>query len=127
MQTVEWAQVLHTAADSLVPDSGLRSIVVLRDSLPQDSGLVPKVMLRDSLAADSLRRDSMAAEDAIFSEDAMNDPIFSKGEDSTQFIFEGGNRVLLYGNGKVTFQDMELTADFIDFNMDTKLAYAKAT
>jgi hypothetical protein len=57
----------------------------------------------------------------------MDAPIFSNGEDSTIFLLEGGSRVRLYGNGKVTYRDMELTADFIDFDMVNKIAYARAT
>ncbi len=66
--------------------------------------------------------------DTTVADDAITDPVFSKGTDSTVYILEEDNRrVLIYGNGKVNYQDMEITADFIDFDMMKKVAFARGT
>ncbi|GHT68307.1 hypothetical protein FACS189452_07720 [Bacteroidia bacterium] len=81
----------------------------------------------DALQFADFQQDSVSSDSIDNDAGAINSPVFSKGEDSTVFVLDGGNRVLLYGNGNVQYQNMELTADFIDFNMDTKVAYARAT
>jgi hypothetical protein len=81
----------------------------------------------DSLQFAGFQQDSISADSIDDDAGAIDSPVFSKGEDSTVFVLDGGNRVLLYGNGNVQYQNMELTAAFIDFNMDTKVAYARAS
>lgn len=92
--------------------------------LVQDSTLVlDSLQMLDSMI---LAQDSTEVDDGI-SDDAITDPIFSEGRDSTTFILGEEKRVLIYGNAKVTMEDMELTADFIDFNMESKVAFARGT
>ena len=82
---------------------------------------------RETLPRDTLPQDSVAVDTSI-SKDAITDPVFSTGEDSTIYILEEGNRrVLIYGNAKVNYQDMEITADFINFDLENKIAYARGT
>ncbi|MDR0418761.1 MAG: LPS-assembly protein LptD, partial [Prevotellaceae bacterium] len=105
----------------LVTDSlrNLDSTLLVRDStLVLDSLHMPDSTM--------LMQDSVGVENGI-SDDAITDPIFSEGRDSTVFVLGGERRVLIYGNAKVTMEDMELTADFIDFNMDSKIAFARGT
>jgi hypothetical protein len=86
-----------------------------------DSTVLP---LNDSTALLS----DTAAVDTTLADDAITDPIFSTGEDSTVNILEEGNRrVLIYGNAKVTYQDMEITGDFMDFDMENKIVFVRGT
>ncbi len=86
-----------------------------------------RAVLPDSalLAADSAKVEPV---DTTISKDAITDPVFSTGKDSTVYMLqEDDRRVLIYGDGKVTYQDMEITADFIDFDMEKKVAFARGT
>jgi hypothetical protein len=84
---------------------------------------VPDSALPVSVDTAVAATDSTTVED----KDAIEDPVVSNGDDSTIFILDNGRRVLQYGNAKVTYQDMVLTADFIDFDMETKIAFARGT
>jgi hypothetical protein len=125
MGLVARAQVQLSPADTLqapfaVPDSGALAApdaVALPDSMALSLGMLP----------DSTALPDSALVDSDISEDALTDPVVYNAEDSTIYLLEGGMRVLLYGNAKVTFQDMEITADFIDFNMDTEIAFSRGT
>jgi hypothetical protein len=65
--------------------------------------------------------------DTTISKNAITDPVAYNAEDSTINLLGEEKRVLLYGNAKVTFQDMEITGDYINFNLDTKIAFARGT
>jgi lipopolysaccharide assembly outer membrane protein LptD (OstA) len=81
-------------------------------------------------AADSLPAlDSLAAQDSTLidsdiSKNAITSPVDFSATDSTVYLLDADKRVLLYGNAKVSSQDMTITADFIDFSSNTKLVFA---
>lgn len=87
-------------------------------SLSADTSLLKSV----SEKTDSLHT---SAPDTTVS-DAFADPVLSNGRDSTVFVLEeSGRRVLLYGEAKIKYQDMELSADFIDYNFASGNVFAK--
>ena len=102
--------------------------VVAADSLSADS-----LAARDSaaLAADSLRIvDSLYAADslALLSKSSISMPVFSSAGDSIVEDFSGGHRmVYYYGGVTVEYQDLKLTADYMEYDMETGTVYAKGT
>ena len=83
--------------------------------LPPDSAAIAR---RDSLRlADSLRRaDSVA----LLGKSSLDNPAFSNARDSMFSVRDpqtGSNKMYYYGEVKVTYQDMELTADYMEYDM----------
>lgn len=83
-----------------------------------DQGLVPlDTMVADSVMVDSLATDSI-------NKPFIEEPIVYNAEDSMVFSFDG-QKVFLYNNAKVTYQEIELTAYYIELNLETKEIYAE--
>ena len=83
---------------------------------------------RDSLRlADSLRRaDSVA----LLGKSSLDNPAFSNARDSMFSVRDpqtGSNKMYYYGEVKVTYQDMELTADYMEYDMKTRTVYARGS
>lgn len=76
----------------------------------------------DTLVTDSLVVDSLAA-DSI-KKPVIEDPIVYNAEDSIVVSFDG-QKVYLYNNAKVTYQQIELSAYYIELNLETKEIFAK--
>ncbi len=79
---------------------------------------------RDSLhRADSLHRvDSVA----MLGKSSLERPAFSVAKDSIVEDFSNGQRkIYYYGDVNVKYQDMELTADYMEYDMKTGIVYAK--
>lgn len=79
---------------------------------------------RDSIArADSLfRRDSLAA----LSYSSLKQPAFSNARDSIVEVFTDGKRMIYYyGDVTVKYQDMTLTAERMDYDMNSGVVYAR--
>ena len=79
---------------------------------------------RDSLhRADSLHRvDSVA----MLGKSSLERPAFSVAKDSIVEDFSNGQRkIYYYGDVTVKYQDMELTADYMEYDMKTGIVYAK--
>ncbi len=88
---------------------------------PPDSATVAR---RDSLhRADSLHRvDSVA----MLGKSSLERPAFSAARDSIVEVFSDGQRkIFYYGDVSVKYQDMELTADYMEYDMTTGVVYAK--
>lgn len=86
-----------------------------------DSALLAR---RDSLhRADSLHRiDSVA----MLGKSSLEQPAFSTARDSIVEVFSDGQRkVFYYGDVSVKYQDMELTADYMEYDMKTGTVFAK--
>ena len=93
--------------------------VSLPDSLTLDSLFVHK----DSLAvADSLHRaDSLS----LLSKSSLDLPAFSGARDSIVEVFTEGKRmVYYYGDVKVSYQNIELTAEYMEYDMNTGEVFA---
>lgn len=79
---------------------------------------------RDSMArADSLaRRDSLA----LLGKSSLTQPAFSAARDSIVEVFSNGSRkIYYYGDVTVTYQDMTLSAERIDYDLNTGVLYAR--
>ncbi len=85
-----------------------RSNMVATDSLAGDS------LLADSLAMDTLKNEK---------KEPLDDPVVYEASDSIVFTKEGFAH--LYGNGKVNYQNIELTSAVISMNMDSSTVYAR--
>ena len=108
-----WNAAAQTASDSIASADTLIS-------------RRPSPVLRDSVAtapADSL----VAASDSVPSprkrkKDSLDDPVIYESNDS--MIWNNGGYASLYGNGKVNYQNVQLTAAVIKMQMDSSLVYA---
>lgn len=77
------------------------------------------------VAIDTLKRDTTATDTTAVKPEkksAFDDVVNYQAQDS--LIFFGTNNATLFGQGKVTYQDIELDADFIRMNMDSSVVYA---
>lgn len=77
--------------------------------------------------------DNFLAQDTISTKDSskkpkkkspFNDPIFSNANDSMIYSLDG-KKVFLYGDAVVTYQNIELKAQYIEFDMEKKEVFAK--
>ena len=88
-------------------------------------------VLPDSVIAyrDSVHRaDSIARRDSLdmLGKSSLERPAFSTAQDSIITEFTGGQRkVYYYGGASVTYQDMKLTADYIEYDMKTNTVFAR--
>ena len=95
---------------------------------PRDTAAV---VLPDSVIArrDSIHRaDSIARRDSLdmLEKSSLDLPAFSTAKDSIITEFTGGERkVYYYGGATVTYQDMKLTADYIEYDMKTNTVFAR--
>ena len=95
---------------------------------PKDTATV---VLPDSVIAyrDSVHRaDSIARRDSLdmLEKSSLERPAFSTAKDSIITEFTGGERkVYYYGGATVTYQDMKLTADYIEYDMKTNTVFAR--
>ena len=92
----------------------------LPDSIPVTHADSLKAAARDSLQrADSLaaaKRDSLD----VLNKSSLERPAFSTAKDSIITDFSNGKRmVYYYGGATVTYQNMQLTADYIEYDMKT--------
>ena len=89
--------------------------------------------LPDSVIAyrDSLHRaDSIARRDSLdlLNKSSLDQPAFSAAKDSIVEVFSDGKRIIYYyGDVTVTYQGMKLTADFMEYDMNTGIVYAHGT
>ena len=85
------------------------------------------VVLPDSVIARH-RADSIARRDSLdmLEKSSLELPAFSSAKDSIITEFTGGQRkVYYYGGATVTYQDMKLTADYIEYDMNTNTVFAR--
>ena len=112
-----YSQVDTTATSAPRLESQLDSLVAQRDSLG---------LQRDSLRiADSLaqaRRDSLD----LLGKSSLEKPAFTTAKDSIITDFSDGKRMIYYyGGATVSYQNMKLTADYIEYDMTTNTVFAR--
>ena len=100
-----------------------------RDTLPVPDTLS---LLRDSLSVrDSLRRaDSLSRADSLelLGKSSLDRPAFSGAKDSVRQDFsEGRRKMYYYGDVSVTYGNMKLTADYMEYDMATGTVFARGT
>ncbi len=90
--------------------------------LLQDTTVMDISIQQDSIVADSLQ---LAEADSVKQKAPLIDaPIVYNAEDSMIVSLDGQN-VFLYNNAKVTYQNIELTAYYIELDLETKEIYAE--
>ena len=117
--------------DSLLGDSVMRERLVKQltvdsvlRSVSQDSILtllqnrqvievLPDTMSRDSVKADTVRR----------SKSALDAPVEFSARDSITFDYTT-DHAMLYGEGKVNYQNLQLEADHISMSLDSSIVHA---
>lgn len=88
---------------------------------PPDSATLA---IRDSLhKLDSLHKvDSIA----LLGKSSLDYPAFSSARDSIVEVFEDGHRkIFYYGDVTVKYQDLQLTSEYMEFDMNTNEVFAK--
>jgi hypothetical protein len=111
MKNDQWA-VEHTDKE-VSPDTLKQQILIpdeMNPSVPEEA---------DSLVSDSLAADS--AQKVV-----IEGPIDYVAEDSIVVSFDG-QKVYLYNNAKITYQDIVLTANYMILDLETKEIYAEGT
>lgn len=81
-------------------------------------------MLNDTVVVDTLKNDTVTL-DTIGGKkkQPLNAPVSYEANDS--IVFTQGSLVHLYGDGKVNYEDIELTSAVITMNMDSSTVYAQ--
>jgi lipopolysaccharide assembly outer membrane protein LptD (OstA) len=112
------------AVQDTLRSSSVDSKVSLRDSVPD---------LKDSLASrkDSLRRaDSTSRADSLFllQKSSLSRPAFSGAKDSIRQDFSNGQRKMFYwGDVEVSYDNITLKADYMEYDMATGTVFARGT
>ena len=77
--------------------------------------------------ADSIshvRKDSLS----LLRKSSLERPAFSTARDSIAEVFSDGHRkIFYYGDVTVTYQDMKLTADYMEYDMNSGIVFARGT
>ena len=104
--------VAQASADSIAGgDSERRALPVLADSARAVSGGDSLTSVRDSVRSGPKKK-----------KDALDDPVSYESNDS--MVWNNGGYASLYGNGRVNYQNVQLTAAVIKMQMDSSLVYA---
>ena len=97
-------------------------------------GVRPEKKVRELDSLEIARRDSLHVADslhkidsvALLGKSSLEKPAFSTARDSIVEVFSNGHRLIYYyGDVTVTYQDMKLTAELMEFDMNTSTVYAK--
>ena len=107
-------------------------LLVMLFALPVQGGVSARYignryLLSDSLALDSLSplpADTLSSDTTEKKSNAIDAPVIYESNDSMVWV-RGGN-AYLYGEAKVNYQNIELTAGVISMNMDSSLVHATA-
>ncbi len=89
--------------------------------LPADSALDSLAL--DSLTLDSLALDSLQQDSIPKRRSPLDGPVSYNAVDSMTFDLQA-RKVYLYGEATAIYEDIELKADYIEINMDSKEIYA---
>lgn len=115
----------HSAGDSIADSLQLFSgkvDSVWNNILVADS-LKKNILKNDSLQQDSLATDTLSSDTAKSSKSALDFPVQYTANDSVTFEAEQGY-ANLFGDSKVNYQNLELTADLITMNIDSSIVHA---
>ena len=97
-------------------------------------GIRPEKKVKELDSLELARRDSLHRADSIHKLDSvallgkssLEQPAFSTARDSIVEVFSDGHRLIYYyGDVTVTYQDMKLTAELMEYDMNTSTVYAK--
>lgn len=105
------------------PSGGLYYQRDLADSISTDSiSRVPYTILPDTTQKDTAQVDTTAKK----SKSSLDSPVTYSAQDSITFDY-GKSRAHLFGDSKVNYQNLELTADDISISIDSSLVHATGT
>ncbi len=81
----------------------------------------------DPLPSDSLAvADSLLTTDTLVNNSSIEEPVFTTARDSIVEDLSGGKKMIyLYGNVGVKYGGMEITADYMAYDVDAKTVFAK--
>lgn len=97
-----------------------------RDSLSVNWNDSLSVNMSDSLHINGNDSLSVAGQDSLKSHGTLEFPVFSTARDSTVKVFSDGKRMLYYyGDMSVKYNDMEIKADYMAYDMSTGIVFAK--
>lgn len=124
-----WRDSSSTVQDTIekqVDEKNKKASVNGRDTIDQftadTTAVIADSIKAGVLVADSLATDSVAS-DSVKSKSALDQPVEYTAKDSVTFEAGMGN-ANLYGESKVNYQNLELTADLITMNMDSSIVHA---
>ena len=116
------------AGTEFVPDTAIvartDSVIPINDSVP---------IIKDSLSAarDSAHRaDSISRADSLFmlEKSSLSRPAFSGAKDSIRQDFSNGQRKMYYwGDVEVSYENLKLKADYMEYDMATGTVFARGT
>ena len=117
--------------DTLVQQSGMTLLsdvpVAVAYDAPQDSVAVDSLAVTDSISA----QDSLSAADSLFVPDTtvrkgmLEMPAFSTAVDSVIEDFSSGRKMIYYyGDVSVTYGDMTLKSEYMEYDVDRQVVYA---
>lgn len=119
--------VLQAGPDSLLSAGPI--LDVKQDTLKSASGDSPAGpsagLLADSLSV--FRSDSVSRSDSLelLGKSSLERPAFSGAKDSIVEVFSGGHKMIYYyGDVSVKYQNMELTAEYMEYDLDKGEVYA---
>lgn len=98
-----WAQDTVSAGDSLVGTGGVPAVEGVQAAGQGDTVQVVQLPAGQS---------------------KLDAPVFAQAEDSIRYAVSG-KRVQLYGKASVKYKQQEFEADFIDFDLDSRVLYAE--
>lgn len=82
----------------------------------------PPELAKEFVAADTIQVDTISKDSVV--QPFIEDPIVYNAEDSIIISFDG-QKVYLYNKASVTYQNIELTAYYIELDLQTKEIYAE--
>lgn len=105
----------HSAASAAADNA---AVPMASDSLP--AGAIDSVAVRDSSAvSDSLD---------LLKRSSLDEPAFTAAKDSIIEDFSNGQRMIYYyGDVSVTYGNMKLTADYMEYDLNTQTLFARGT
>ena len=121
-RSLKKASVAQFTPDSIRPASG--TLPQAKDSLPPAEDSIAR--RRDSLRV----ADSTSRADSLFLLDksSLTRPAFSGAKDSIRQDFSNGQRKMYYwGDVEVSYENIKLKADYMEYDMSTGTVYARGT
>ena len=118
------------AESSVVPDTAFKAKYV-DPAARQAKDSVPSLEDTLSLRRDSIRRaDSTSRADSLFllEKSSLSRPAFSGAKDSIRQDFSNGQRKMYYwGDVEVSYENIKLKADYMEYDMSTGTVFARGT
>ena len=121
-RSLKKASVAQFTPDSIRPAAG--TLPLAKDSLPPAEDSIAR--RRDSLRV----ADSTSRADSLFLLDksSLTRPAFSGAKDSIRQDFSNGQRKMYYwGDVEVSYENIKLKADYMEYDMSTGTVYARGT